>query len=95
MPDLSCWGGQIVEDREDGTTPRIVLLQCKCGAEYWSTKNIGYIGARTIFFHSGGCKWMQAQHKGHECNCPPEDLRVAKDLMKHVDGCEECKRYGY
>lgn len=33
----------------------------------WSTKNIGYIGARSIFFTSQG---------ETECDCPAHDLRV-------------------
>lgn len=33
----------------------------------WSTKNIDYIGARTIFFDS---------RTGLECSCPPTKLRA-------------------
>jgi hypothetical protein len=33
----------------------------------WSTKNIDYIGARSIFYHG----------HGPECDCPASDLVVA------------------
>lgn len=77
-------------------TPHKVLLRCKCGKRYWRQKNIGYIGARTIFHFPGGCDWMKAQFDGFgECDCPTEDLFVDEELMRHIVNCDECKRYGY
>jgi len=37
----------------------------------WTTKNIDYIGARSIFFASG-------RQGAVECSCPGSDLRVVK-----------------
>lgn len=46
---------------------RHIALTCKNHPDKrWSTKNIGHIGARTIFYDS----------QGEECSCPASDLRV-------------------
>lgn len=52
---------RIDPDRDEGKVP----LRCSiCGLEGWVTKNIGYIGARSIF-------WMGS---GIECDCSWEHL---------------------
>jgi hypothetical protein len=43
--------------------------------KFWTTKNIGYIGARSIFYHSP---------LGEECPCPLSDLRVARTMREEV-----------
>jgi len=94
MPDLGCWGGTIWTLGE--YNPRRVLLKCKCGKSGWSTKNIGYLGARTIFNHSGGCKWMREKMTAVvECDCPASDLSVDEELMLHVKDCKECQNFGW
>jgi len=96
MPDLGCWGGNIVPEDDDGYYPQGVMLKCKCGKRGWHTKNIGYIGARSIYNFSGGCKEMQKmQTCSPECDCPSSDLSVDEELMEHVKNCEECKHYGF
>jgi len=94
MPDLGCWGGIIW--KEGDYTPKAAILQCKCGKTGWHTKNIGYIGARTIYNFAGGCKWMREKMEScrDECSCPVSHLSIDVELMKHVQSCEECKRYG-
>ena len=92
MPDLGCWGGSIVEGKAQSA-----ILKCKCGKTGWHTKNIGYIGARTIYNFAGGCDWMRKEMKSCEveCDCPISDLSVDERLMKHVEECEECMEYGF
>lgn len=95
MPDLGCWGGQIVATDSEGYTPKSAILKCSCGVRGWHTKNIGYIGARTIYNFAGGCDWMRRQMTCvHECSCKFNQLSVDEELMAHVKSCEECKRYG-
>lgn len=94
MPDLGCWGGQIVPST-DGYTSKSAILKCKCGLRGWHTKNIGYIGARTIYNFKGGCDWMKEHMTCEpECSCPAADLSVDKELMEHVRQCSECVGYG-
>lgn len=97
MPDLGCWGGEIVGKDEDGYIPRIVFLKCtNCGKTGWHTKNIGYIGARTIYNHKGGCEEMQKLITCFpECTCDFSHLKVDKDLLNHVKNCERCRKYGF
>ena len=96
MPDLGCWGGEIVPTDSDGYNPKGVLLKCKCGKRGWHTKNIGYIGARTIYNFAGGCDEMKKmQTCVSECDCSTNDLSVDEDLIAHVKGCDECKKYGH
>jgi hypothetical protein len=91
MPDLGCWGGQIVEGHAQS-----VILKCECGIRGWHTKNIGYIGARNIYNFKGGCNWMQEQMTCfiNECDCVLDLLSVDEELMKHVASCKECQEYG-
>ncbi len=49
---------------------RHIALRCKNHPHLrWSTKNIDYIGARTIFY-----SLMQGDPKEPECSCPASDL---------------------
>ena len=95
MPDLGCWGGQIVADHKDGYSPRSAILKCSCGVRGWHTKNIGYIGARTIYNFAGGCEEMKKMMTCvNECACKGSELSIDKKLMTHVKGCERCREYG-
>jgi len=95
MPDLACWGGDIVPEK-DGYMPKNVMLRCKkCGKTGWHTKNIGYIGARTIYNFKGGCDEMEKmQTCVPECSCPAKFLEVDEKLMEHVKNCKRCREYG-
>lgn len=96
MPDLNCWGGDIIPRDTDGYMPISAILKCKCGKRGWHTKNIGYIGARTIYNFTGGCDEMKKmQTCASECDCPASDLSVDEELVAHVKDCEECRQYGY
>ena len=93
MPDLGCWGGIIW--KKDDYVPKSAILKCECGKTGWHTKNIGYIGARTIYNFAGGCEWMRKQMTCvDECDCPGSKLSIDVELMTHVLNCEECRRYG-
>lgn len=96
MTDLSCWGGSIIPQDKDGYSPKGAMLKCSCGVRGWHTKNIGYIGARTIYNFAGGCDEMQKMQTcaTNECDCECSELSVDKELIAHVKGCEECKKYG-
>ncbi|MCK4814309.1 hypothetical protein KA005_00950 [bacterium] len=96
MPDLGCWGGEIIPKDEDGYKPHSAILKCRCEVTGWHTKNIGYIGARNIYSFAGGCDWMKEHMtcSQKECTCPSSDLSVDEDLVNHVKNCEECKQYG-
>ena len=93
MPDLGCWGGTIFTNGD--YEPKSAILKCSCGVRGWHTKNIGYIGARTIYNFAGGCEWMRKQMtcSVKECDCKPSELSVDEELMKHVQGCKECQVY--
>jgi len=55
------------DDRIVKTVPRhqMIILRCKNHPELrWATKNIEYIGARSIFYNS----------KEPECSCKAKDL---------------------
>lgn len=77
-------------------TPKSAILKCKCGVRGWHTKNIDYIGARTIYSFGGGCNWMKSKMtcSWKECDCPPADLEVDMELIEHVMTCKECMEYG-
>jgi len=93
MPDLGCWGGIIWHEGE--YKPKSAILKCDCGKTGWHTKNIGYIGARTIYNFAGGCEWMREKMTCvNECDCPCNKLSVDDELMLHVKDCVECRRYG-
>jgi len=96
-PDLGCWGGEIVGKDKDGYKPTSVLLKCEsCGKTGWHTKNIGYIGARTIFSFKGGCPEIQEMMTCvPECDCSIDFLIPDKDLLEHVKHCEACRKYGF
>lgn len=97
MPDINCWGGDIIPVDKDGYRPKSAILKCKCGKTGWHTKNIGYIGARTIYnFRCGGCEYMLQATSGasQECSCPGSDLSVDEELVAHVKSCEACRKYG-
>lgn len=94
MPDLGCWGGDIVPEDKDGYKGHSAILKCECGARGFHTKNIGYIGARTIYDFAGGCTWMEEQMKSaSSCRCEGA-LDVDDELMAHVKGCKICLEYG-
>jgi len=94
MPDLGCWGGHIVAPHKDGYQPKSAILKCECGARGFHTKNIGYIGARTIYDFAGGCDWMKEQmQSAATCNCDGA-LSVDEELMAHVKSCDRCREYG-
>lgn len=80
---------------ESKRIPSKILMKCKCGSRYYSQKNIGGIGMRSIFHFAGGCAWMQAQFQEPECSCPGSDLEIDEQLMAHIIDCDECKEYGY
>ena len=68
MPDLSYWGS----DKIDSRAGNHAILTCEDHPELrWHTKNIGYIGARSIFFSSGRI--------ADECPCPCSKLRILTD----------------
>lgn len=99
MPDLGCWGGEIIPTDNDGYKPHSAILKCNCGKTGWHTKNIGYIGARTIYSFAGGCDWMKehmtcSQKFGGECSCALSHLSVDENLINHVKSCKECQQYG-
>jgi hypothetical protein len=96
MPDLGCWGGDIIPKDKDDYLPRSAILKCKCGLSGWHTKNIGYIGARTVYHFAGGCSKMKEAMtcSQGECSCSSSDLSVDKDLVNHVKNCKECREYG-
>lgn len=80
----------------DDYIPHTAILECKCGQMYWSTKNIGHIGARTIFYFAGGCDWMRARFQDiGSCDCPGTDLTVDEKAMDHIINCPICQKYGY
>lgn len=94
---------------EDARVPRGLILKCKCGMRYWHQKNLGWIGARTIYNFPGGCEFMHAAHNMPakyegvdkyaggvvECSCPLSDLEIDEELMEHIAHCEECQAHGY
>lgn len=82
----------IIGTDKNGYTPEIIHLKCECGGRGFHTKNIDYIGARSIFDHKGGCEWMREQNRPCGCN---GKLSIDEELMNHVKNCEECKRYGF
>ena len=85
-----------IVSESNGYTPHSAILKCKCGKRGWHTKNIGYIGARTIYNFKGGCEWMHEHMTCEpECSCPPSDLSVDVELIEHVEGCSRCKRFGF
>ena len=93
LPDLGCWEGIIWRDGD--YVPKSAILKCKCGKTGWHTKNIGYIGARTIYNFAGGCEWMKEQMTCvSECDCPGSHLAVDEELMLHVKDCGACRKYG-
>jgi len=95
MPDLSCWGGRIVPPDKQGYCAKSVLLYCvKCKARGFHTKNVGYIGARTIYYHPGGCLWLKKHMNAQICTCNGS-LKIDTELMEHVKNCQECQQYGY
>jgi hypothetical protein len=96
MPDLGMWGGtakgEITGDEKDHSA----FLKCTCGKRGWHTKNIGYIGARTVYNFKGGCQWMRDhQTCESECSCKFDQLSLDLELVEHVRNCKECKDYGY
>ena len=95
MSDLACWSGKIVSEDKDGYYPKSILLKCSCGKRGWHTKNIDYIGARTIYCFKGGCAIMQAMQTCEQCNCKLPELSIDKGLIKHVKNCPECQQYGF
>ena len=97
MPDLGCWGGYIIPQDKDGYLPRNALLKCSCGVRGWHTKNIGYIGARTIQAFAGGCEEMKGLQTCaiYECDCDISELSVDVVLIDHVKHCRECRKYGF
>lgn len=94
MPDLAAWGGHIVQPDESGYDPKTAILKCKCGDRGWHTKNIAYIGARTIYDFVGGCNWMEKEMAKAKCSCSVTDLSVDEVLMEHVKNCQICRDYG-
>jgi len=96
MTDLGCWGGKIIETDETGYSPHSAILKCSCGIRGWHTKNIGYIGARTIYNFAGGCDEMQGLMTcaWNECTCSMKELSVDEELIEHAKNCKECKEYG-
>lgn len=98
MPDLSYWGSDAIwtNPKEGGRTPSRVYYKCACGKRHWSTKNIGYFGARTIYYQLGSsCPWM-AKFVDYtpECTCPTSDLSVDVEIMEHLAECEICSSGG-
>ncbi len=87
MPDLGCWGGEI-SPRTLYPHVKCAHLKCSCGLRGWHTKNIGYIGARTIHLFKGGCEVMQGMNTAYpdECHCSIRELSIDTDLMAHVEG---------
>jgi hypothetical protein len=64
--------GRIIEGKEYGEH---IELACRNHPEKrWSTKNIGCIGARTIFYNLEGDRNM-----GQECDCPASCLYPTGD----------------
>jgi len=95
MPNLGCWGGQIVPST-NGYSPKSAILKCSCGKTGWHTKNIGYIGARSIYNFKGGCDVMKELMTCQpECECSKRELSVDEKLMDHVKDCSYCKDYGF
>ncbi len=94
MPDLNCWGGDIIPQDRDGYKPKLAMLRCTCGARGFHTKNIGYIGARTIYGFPGGCNEMKKMITAQACTCEGT-LSVDKELIEHVKYCKRCKEYGF
>ena len=96
MPDLGCWGGSIVAKDADDYMPHSAILKCSCGINGWHTKNIGYIGARTIYAFAGGCDEMVKMMTCavNECDCKTSELSVDEELMNHVKHCNRCREYG-
>jgi len=95
MPDLGCWGGYIVPPDENGYCAKSALLYCvKCRARGFHTKNIGYIGARTIYEFPGGCQWIKEHMNAQTCNCDGS-LEIDTELMEHVKNCQECQQFGH
>lgn len=95
MPDLSCWGGDIVPKNKEGN-PSHAFLKCSCGKRGWHTKNIGYIGARTIYTFKGGCQWLRDHITCEpECSCSGKELSVDEEIMGHIRDCPECHAYCY
>ena len=66
----------------------------KCGAVGFTTKNIDYFGARTIFDHGGGCDWMKNRNRTRLCH-DSAHLVVDEEAHKHVSTCKRCQEYGY
>ena len=96
MSDLGMWAGMITHEVTGNSHDHAALLKCKCGKRGWHTKNIGYIGARSIFNFKGGCQWMQDHQTCEpECDCPSSDLSVDMKLVEHIRNCPECKQYGF
>lgn len=53
-----------------------IPLRCKNHPEKrWSTKNIGFIGARSIFY-ARGWGYGDDANMGHECDCSMRDLEI-------------------
>ena len=49
-----------------------IVLKCVNHPEKrWSTKNIGWIGDRSIFYKNS---WGEIKEMGVECDCPSSDL---------------------
>ena len=89
------WGVDTFWKSKDAKAPyphqTRLLMSCKCGQRYWNQKNLGYIGARSIFHFPIGCAWLQAQFEDKaECSCPQSDLVVDEELMEHMAHCDEC-----
>ena len=96
MADSKPYDGSIVSTDEDGYYPTSVMLKCSCGKRGWHTKNIDYIGARTIYNFAGGCKEMKKmQTCVSECACNFREISVDYGLMEHVKHCPECRQYGF
>ena len=77
----------------DGYQFNTAHAKCKhCGATGFHTKNIDYIGARTIFDFAGGCQWMK--DRCQPCNCGP-GLVIDQEAHQHIAHCTECQEYGY
>ena len=66
-----------------------IMLTCKNHPEKrWSTKNIQYIGARSIFYDLRG-----TGEGGPECDCPLSALRPLTEDDAIVEMFKEDERY--
>ena len=62
------------DDRIDKSVPRTHKVALTCihhTSLHWYTKNIDYIGARTLFYNP---------EQGKECPCPAADLVLVSSL---------------